>query len=70
MRKLSEKISDLFIFFSLYLQQYIHCCVLFVCFLGTIDPTPFLYDSTMYTMGGLMVLGGVLNSRVKPLPNY
>lgn len=22
---------------------------------GTMDPTPFIYDSTMYTMAGLMV---------------
>ena len=22
---------------------------------GTVDPTPFIYDSTMYTMAGLMV---------------
>lgn len=22
---------------------------------GTVDPTPFIYDTTMYTMAGLMV---------------
>lgn len=30
---------------------------------GTVDPTPFIYDSTMYTMAGLMVsfTGGLPN---------
>lgn len=27
---------------------------------GTVDPTPFIYDSTMYTMAGLMVSFGTM----------
>eukprot|EP01036_Dinobryon_divergens_P035924 gene35924-46640_t len=35
---------------------------------GTMDPTPHLYDSTMMTMGGLMVLASVTHAMVRPLP--
>jgi len=34
---------------------------------GTTDPTPYLYDSTMYTMAGLMGVATLLNRGVKPL---
>lgn len=33
---------------------------------GTIDPTPHLYDTTMQTLGGLMVVGTGLHLMVKP----
>lgn len=34
---------------------------------GTLDPTPHLYDTTMYTMGGLMAAAVVTHALVKPL---
>ncbi len=34
---------------------------------GTIDPTPTLYNSTMYTMAALLVIGFIANSLVKPV---
>ena len=34
---------------------------------GTIDPTPSLYNSTMYTMAGLLVIGFFANIMVKPV---
>ncbi len=34
---------------------------------GTIDPTPHLYDTTMYTMGGLMAAAVVSHALVKPI---
>ncbi|CAM9336130.1 unnamed protein product [Choristocarpus tenellus] len=34
---------------------------------GTLDPTPFIYDSTMYTMAGLMGVAALAHSRVKPV---
>jgi len=38
-----------------------------LCPEGTSDPTPYLYDSTMYTMAGLMGVAALLNRAVKPL---
>merc|ERR1719348_2612283 len=38
---------------------------------GTIDPTPFLYNNTMYTMAGLVSVGAMLHFLVKPVnPKY
>lgn len=34
---------------------------------GTIDPTPSLYNTTMYTMAGLLVIGFFANMMVKPV---
>ena len=34
---------------------------------GTVDPTPGLYNTTMYTMAGLLVIGFVANMLVKPV---
>eukprot|EP01035_Chromulina_nebulosa_P027044 gene27044-35499_t len=34
---------------------------------GTIDPTPHLYDTTMYAMGGLMAVAVIAHSLVKPI---
>lgn len=34
---------------------------------GTVDPTPGLYDTTMYTMAGLLVIGFFANIMVKPV---
>lgn len=35
---------------------------------GTIDPTPYLYDSTMYAMSGLAGLAVLANFAVHPVP--
>jgi hypothetical protein len=35
---------------------------------GTLDPTPHLYDSTMYTLGGLMATAAVAHALVRPMP--
>merc|ERR1712106_986280 len=34
---------------------------------GTIDPSPFLYNNTMYTMAGLVGVASVLHFMVKPV---
>ena len=34
---------------------------------GTVDPTPGLYNTTMYTMAGLLVIGFLANMLVKPV---
>jgi len=34
---------------------------------GTIDPSPFLYNNTMYTMAGLVSVASVLHFMVKPI---
>ena len=34
---------------------------------GTIDPTPHLYDTTMYTLSGLMAVAVVAHGLVKPV---
>ncbi len=34
---------------------------------GTIDPTPSLYNSTMYTMAALLVIGFIANACVRPV---
>lgn len=34
---------------------------------GTLDPAPHLYNSTMYTLGGLMALAYVSQSLVRPV---
>jgi len=36
---------------------------------GTVDPSPFLYNNTMYTMAGLAGLGAMLHFLVKPVDN-
>lgn len=40
--------------------------LLAVCPPGTLDPSPHLYDTTMYTLGGLMVVAMLSHSMVKP----
>ena len=35
---------------------------------GTLDPSPHLYDSTMYTLGGVMGVATLAHAMVKPLP--
>ena len=35
---------------------------------GTIDPTPHLYDTTMYALSGLMAVAVVAHGLVRPLP--
>jgi MFS family permease len=37
---------------------------------GTIDPTPFLYDSTMVCMSGLLAIGLLNNLMMKPVSNH
>lgn len=38
---------------------------------GTIDPSPFIYNNTMYTMAGLVGIGAALHFMVKPVhPKY
>lgn len=34
---------------------------------GTLDPSPHLYDSTMYTLSGMMALAFVAHSLVRPV---
>jgi len=34
---------------------------------GTIDPTPHLYDTTMYTLSGLMATAVIAHSLVRPM---
>lgn len=41
--------------------------VLALCPPGTPDPTPHLYDSTMYTLTGLMATAFVCHSLVRPM---
>jgi len=38
---------------------------------GTPDPTPFLYNTTMYTAAGLLVIGVIANFSIRPVnPKY
>jgi hypothetical protein len=37
--------------------------------MGTIDPTPHLNDTAMYTLGTMMVVAALSHSLVKPLNN-
>ena len=34
---------------------------------GTIDPSPFIYNSTLYTMAGLVSVAAMLHFMVKPV---
>ena len=34
---------------------------------GTIDPSPFIYNNTMYTMAGLVGVASMLHFMVKPV---
>lgn len=34
---------------------------------GTPDPTPFIYNSTMYTMGGLVIVSAAMHSLIRPV---
>ena len=34
---------------------------------GTIDPSPFLYNNTMYTMAGLVSVASALHFMVRPV---
>ena len=34
---------------------------------GTLDPSPFIYNNTMYTMAGLVGIGAALHFMVKPV---
>lgn len=38
-----------------------------LCPPGVVDPTPHLYDSTMYTLGGLMTLSAIAHYMVRPM---
>jgi len=40
--------------------------LLALCPPGTIDPTPHLYDTTMYTLSGMMVVAFLAHGLVKP----
>ncbi len=40
--------------------------LLVLCPPGTIDPTPHLYDTTMYTLSGMMALGAFAHNFVRP----
>eukprot|EP00607_Mallomonas_marina_P007221 CAMPEP_0182416744 /NCGR_PEP_ID=MMETSP1167-20130531/1103_1 /TAXON_ID=2988 /ORGANISM="Mallomonas Sp, Strain CCMP3275" /LENGTH=655 /DNA_ID=CAMNT_0024589777 /DNA_START=227 /DNA_END=2194 /DNA_ORIENTATION=+ len=42
--------------------------LLVLCPPGTVDPSPYLYDSTMYAMGGLMTVATLAHGLVRPLP--
>ena len=38
---------------------------------GVADPTPFIYDSTMYTMAGLALVASVSHYLIRPVdPKY
>ncbi|CAM9602020.1 unnamed protein product, partial [Hapterophycus canaliculatus] len=38
---------------------------------GTVDPSPYIYDTTLYTMAGLMGVAALAHSTVKPMdPKY
>ena len=38
---------------------------------GTLDPSPFIYNNTMYTMAGLVSVGAALHLMVRPVnPKY
>lgn len=41
--------------------------LLVLCPPGTVDPTPHLYDTTMYALSGMMAVAFVAQSMVKPL---
>ncbi len=34
---------------------------------GTLDPSPFIYNNTMYTMAGLVSVGAALHFMVRPV---
>lgn len=34
---------------------------------GTIDPTPSLYNTTMYTMAGLLTVAALANMAIRPV---
>ena len=34
---------------------------------GTLDPSPFIYNNTMFTMAGLASVGAVMHLLVKPV---
>jgi hypothetical protein len=34
---------------------------------GTLDPSPFIYNSTLYTMAGLVSVAAMLHFMVKPV---
>ena len=34
---------------------------------GTVDPSPFLYNNTMFTMAGLVTVASILHFMVKPV---
>ena len=36
---------------------------------GTIDPSPYMYDSSMYVMVGLQILALGANALLKPVPD-
>ena len=35
---------------------------------GTVDPTPMIYDSSMYAMAGMLSVALVCNALVRPVP--
>eukprot|EP00808_Paulinella_micropora_P012998 g57501.t1 len=44
--------------------------LLTLCPEGTADPTPFLYNSTMYCAAGLLGLAAIANLGIKPMPKH
>jgi hypothetical protein len=56
-----EKAADLMASKALNISK-----LLTLCPPGTIDPTPYLYNTTMYTLSGAMVVACLAHSFVKP----
>ena len=57
-----EKAAELFAAKTLTISK-----LLALCPPGTIDPTPHLYDTTMYTLSVLMMIGTLSHNLVRPL---
>ncbi len=56
-----EKAADLIASKALNISK-----LLTLCPPGTLDPSPYLYNTTMYTLSGAMVVACVAHSLVKP----
>ncbi len=38
---------------------------------GVVDPTPFLYDTALYSLGGVMCVAAIAHKLIKPIdPKY
>jgi hypothetical protein len=47
------------------------CNLMEIMPVGTVDPTPYLYDSTMYSMASLLIIAALANSQITPVdPKY